>query len=98
MTKQTRIAAFPWYKREDYDELLHLFADAVSLPKTYEHWLELAENGVNSLRSKGLTVEKVYIDPKTFPSWCAARSLNVDSKARIRFANETAARKYLKPD
>lgn len=90
-----RIVGIAWYERENYDELRRLFADGNTLPERYEDWLKLAENGINNLSGQGLTVEKVDIDPNTFPSWCKARGVDLDSKARMRFASESVARRYL---
>lgn len=87
-----------WYRRENYDELRRISSDGATWAKTYDEWLKAAESIFNKFRAEGYTVYKVDIDPKAFPAWCAARGLNVDSRARIRFANEAVARMYLKPN
>ena len=87
------VVGIAWYRQEDYERLLSLFVDSNKLASTYEEWLKQAERLTDQLRRTGQAFQKVYIDPDTFPAWCAARGLNIDAKARIRFANEFVARK-----
>jgi hypothetical protein len=87
------IVGIAWYKREDYDTLLDIFTDSKKLASTYDEWLKDAERLADHLRRNGLAFQKVYIDPKTFPAWCAGKGLNIDAKARMAFAIEFAARK-----
>jgi|CZKS01.1.fsa_nt_gi hypothetical protein len=88
------VVGIAWYKKEDYKTLLSLFTDSEKLASSYEEWLKDAECLLDQLRRNGHAFQKVYIDPKTFPTWCATRGLNIDAKARIRFANESVAGKY----
>jgi len=79
-----------WYKKEDYETLKRLFADGDNLPTTYDDWLNTAERLLKQLRRDGQAFQKVYIDPDTFPSWCAARGLEMNAEARTRFSAESA--------
>jgi hypothetical protein len=81
-----------WYRKEDYPALLKIFTDRHLLPKTFEEWEKKAETGHKKLLTDGFIVIKSYIDPKTFPAWCAAQSLNVNADARMKFASMEAAR------
>jgi hypothetical protein len=83
------IVGIAWYKREDYERLKLLFTDGDKLHATYDDWLNGAERLLNQLRRDGQAFQKVYIDPDTFPGWCAARGLDVDAKARVRFSSES---------
>jgi hypothetical protein len=83
-----------WYHREDYKKLLKIFTDSHLLPNTYDKWHRFAEEGVDRLSSDGFTVEKVYIEPKTFPAWCRANGLDIDAKARLAFTDDVVGRKY----
>ncbi len=93
---QVQYVGFPWYKKRNYKKLMKIFTDSHLLHDSYEEWLDAAEEKFHSLVSQGLVVEKVDVDPTTFPAWCKARGLNIDSKARVEFANEFVARKYIK--
>jgi hypothetical protein len=84
-----------WYHREDWQKLKAIFTDSQVLPPSYEIWLEKAESGFRRAKSRGMIVEKVYIDPDTFPAWCRSRGLNIDAQARTAFAGEVVARMYL---
>jgi hypothetical protein len=91
---QIRACGIAWYHKEDYKKILEVMEDSHKLPGTFKQWLDSANNGIKRFSSEGRIVEKVYIDPETFPDWCRARSMNVDANARMRFANEFVGRKY----
>ena len=84
------LQAMVWYKEEHYSELLRLFDDADLLPLTYEDWLTRAEEKKAEVEGAGDQVIKVFIDPLTFPSWCAERGLLKDADARSQLAIEVA--------
>jgi len=39
-------------------------------------------------------VERVYIDPATFPAWCVENETTVDRQGRHKFIAITVAEKY----
>ena len=78
----------PWYRREDWDGLLELFADADKMHDSYDDWLETAIETEEHLRSAGLTVERIVIDADEFSGWCALRGLALDADARSGYAAE----------
>ena len=67
-----------------------LFKDGHKLPLTYEDWEQQVYEIIDQAKIQEIVVIKAYIDPKTFPNWCRARDLNIDAKARERFATEFA--------
>lgn len=89
-----RAVGMVWYRREDYPRILQIMADADKLPATWDKWFYRAEKGRRRIEKDGMVVEKVYLDPDEFPRWCEARGLDIDAKARTRFANEAVAAKY----
>jgi len=91
---QIRAVGMVWYRQEDYFKVKTLMSDSRKLPDTYAQWLKQANQGFQQLTAEGLLVEKVYLDPDTFPAWCSERGLNVDAHARMTFANEFVGRKY----
>jgi hypothetical protein len=93
-----RAIGIAWYRREDWDELRRLFVDTDVLPDTYNSWLSVAEKLVQNITRQGGIAEKVYIEPREFARWCAVRGLDIDAKARTRYANEFVARKYRNQD
>ena len=82
-----------WYKREDYDTLRKLFTDSDQLQDTYDEWLSEAERVLNNLQSHGQNCRKVFQDPRTFPAWCAERSLEANAAARSEFGAWAVLRK-----
>lgn len=84
-----------WYRREDYDRLLTIFEDAHKQPRTFDDWLVQAERIEQRQRDRGVRVVRAVIDPDTFPAWCAAKRLKVDSHARNEFASHKAYEAHL---
>lgn len=95
MSQPAEIIAMTWYRREEWERLLAVFSDAHLLPASYEQWLARAEAKCRELVSDGITVEKVFIDPETFPAWCRKMELKPDAEARARYANDFVTVKYL---
>ena len=87
------ITGIAWYRREDYDRIRTICADGDGFSPSYDDWLKAAEGLADRMKRAGSAFQKVYIDPDTFPAWCTSRGMNIDSKARIRFANEFVARR-----
>lgn len=92
---QVRALGMVWYRAEDWKAVRRVMSDtAEALPRHYKQWLERAEAGYRKFKAQGMIVEKVYLDPETFPDWCRARGMKIDAKARMAFANEVVAMKY----
>jgi hypothetical protein len=87
---QPMLQAMVWYKEEHYSRLLDLFEDAELLPKTYADWLVRAEEKKAEVEAAGDQVMKVFIDPETFPKWCAEKNMPKDANSRAELALEVA--------
>jgi hypothetical protein len=85
-----RAMGLVWYRREDYPRILEIMTDAELLPRRWEAWHKGAEKVEREAKRSGVIVIRAVIDPDEFPSWCAARDLNVDAKARTEFGNARA--------
>ena len=94
MSIKVQVTGIAWYREEDYDKLRRLFVDGNNLPSSFHEWLTKAQALFDRMKREGHAVEKVYIDPETFPGWCAVRGMDIDSKARVRFANESVYRMH----
>lgn len=94
MTSAGMPIGIAWYHRKDYKRLMKIFADSQELPSTFDEWLQLAYQTYDRLKRQGHLVEKVYIDPDTFPAWCAKRGLNINANARASFADEFVRQKH----
>ncbi len=88
--QQPSLQAMVYYKEEDWDVLMELFTDAEKLPKNYHDWYRRAEEMRAEAEKSGDVVLKVFIDPQTFPKWCAEKGLPMDSEARSQLAIEVA--------
>lgn len=87
---QPSLQAMVWYREEHYAALLELFDDSDLLPPTYGDWLARAEEKKAEVEARGDKVIKVFIDPETFPEWCARKNLAKDANARAELALEVA--------
>jgi len=91
-----KIAGIVWYNNEIiYRRALAIFEDAFNMPATYEDWKVGVKRIAEKYKSDGWILVRAELDPDAFPNWCKSRGLNVDTKARVTFGDEAAAR-YLK--
>jgi hypothetical protein len=90
--KATPIGAtgMAWYRKEDYQQLLKIFVDQHLLPRSFEEWEKKAETGRKKFLADGYIVVRSYIDPNTFPAWCASKGLDINASAPTKFAAEEA--------
>jgi len=79
-----------WYAREDWPRALNVFSDRLLLPSSYDKWLTSAEFLADSIRMKGATPVKVYIDPASFSKWCQQNGFSPNAKARSEYASRLA--------
>ncbi|HEX4113825.1 MAG TPA: hypothetical protein VH020_14935 [Stellaceae bacterium] len=84
----------PWVRKEDYEAFLLISEDAQHLPETWEKFVLYTEMSEQKWKAEGYVVERTYIDPETFPDWCAAHGCRVDTEGRKRFAASVVADKY----
>lgn len=89
-----QVVGIPWYKHEEYPEVLKIMEDRQSLPPDFESWLKKAIDLREHIKGQGIVAVEAYIDPAAFVGWCRARSLHVNSAARIEYANLIAAASY----
>ncbi len=80
----------PWCREEDYDAFVAIFEDANNLPKTWKEFVKRYERAEKEFQIAGQSVKRIYINPRTFPDWCARKGYRINAKARERFAAEIA--------
>ncbi len=83
-----------WIKEEDYAALLNIFPDGNKMPPTWKEWLKVAEEMKRGLEAYGHVVMRVYIDPNTFPDWCAAHGWNLGAEGRKKFIAAAVTERY----
>lgn len=89
-----RTIGLPWFRKEDFAALRRIFVDGGNMHDTWEEWLESSEKLEAAIKAQRGTVERVYIDPATFPAWCKANGASADSKGRQTFVASVIAAKY----
>ena len=83
-----------WIKEGDYPVLLQLFDDGDKMPPSWKEWLKMAEEMEQGLKAYGHVVLRVYIDPSTFPDWCAAHGTSPGSAGRRKFVAAAVTERY----
>ena len=83
-----------WIKEEDYPALLQLFDDGDKMPPSWKEWLKMAEEMEQGLKAYGHIVLRVYIDPATFPDWCAVHGTSPGSTGRRKFVAAAVTERY----
>jgi hypothetical protein len=83
-----------WITEEDYPALLKLFDDSDKMPPSWKGWLKMAEEMEQGLKAYGHVVLRVYIDPATFPDWCAAHGTSPGSAGRRKFVAAAVTERY----
>jgi len=89
-----RVVGIAWFRKEDYPAILKISEDADKFARTWDEWIKRAEKAEKRLQNEGHMVERVYIDPDTFPDWCRKEGLSIGTNARNKFAASTVAEKY----
>jgi len=83
-----------WINEGDYAALLKIFTDANRMPRTWNQWVKIAEEMERGLKAYGHVVMRVYIDPNTFPSWCAGHGTSPGGEGRKRFVAAAVTERY----
>jgi len=83
-----------WIKEVDYPALLRLFDDGDKMPPSWKEWLKMAEEMEQRLKAKGHVVLRVYIDPATFPDWCAAHGASPGAAGRRKSVAAAVTERY----
>lgn len=83
-----------WVKEEDYPALLNILADSNRMPRTWKEWLKIAEETERGLKAYGHVVMRVYINPNTFPGWCAAHGTSTGRDGRRMFVAAAVTERY----
>lgn len=77
-----------WYTRETYPRCLAIFHDAKDCHDTFDKWLAEAKQVEMHLRDQGIRIERIKINPDTFPAWCAVNGFSrIDAKARAEYCS-----------
>ena len=83
-----------WIREEDYPALLKIFDDGDRMPPDWNEWLKMAEEMEHGLKAYGHVVLRVYIDPASFPDWCAAQDMRPGAAARKKFVAAAVAERF----
>jgi hypothetical protein len=88
------VIGLAWFRREEYPRLLGIFEDAHEMHDTWKEWERSAKKVEERFKAEGYVVERVHIDPDTFPEWCRSADLGIVASARSRFTAEMVAKRH----
>jgi len=86
MAKNNRNIALAWYRQEQWQLLLDYSTDSDKLERTYQEWLEHAEERVNEMGNNGINVVKVGINIEEMKKWCERHDKLIDGHTRSEYA------------
>jgi len=86
MAKNNRNIALAWYRQEQWQLLLDYSTDSDKLERTYQEWLEHAEERVNEMGNNGINVVKVGINIEEMKTWCERHDKLIDGHTRSEYA------------
>jgi len=91
--RNLRAVGIPWYRKDDWPALMAIFEDGAVFD-SFEQWQARAEELEREFQRAGHVVERAYLDPDTFPQWCAQAGFGVNREGRGEFAAEVVEQKY----
>jgi hypothetical protein len=86
MAKNNRNLALAWYRQDQWQLLLDYSTDSDKLARTYQEWLEHAEEKVNKMSKDGLNVVKIDINIEEMKKWCEKYDKPIDGYTRSEYA------------
>ncbi len=86
MSKNNRTLALAWYRQDQWQLLLDYSTDSDKLERTYQEWLEHAEEKVNEIGKDGINVVKIDINIEEMKKWCKRHDKQIDGHTRSEYA------------
>lgn len=81
MTKTVKVAV-AWLRKEDWPRWQAIDPE---LP-AYERWLSKINRLISDAERKGVTAEKIVVDPDAFAAWCNAEGKPIHRDTRAAYA------------
>jgi len=89
-----RVIGISWFREEDYAAIRGVSEDGHKMPSKWKDWLNGAEEFEQKAIQSGKIVERINIDPNTFPDWCKKNGVGVNRQGRQKFAAMAVGSKY----
>jgi hypothetical protein len=89
-----RAAGIAWIRETDYQAVVAIFEDGHTFDRDWKAWERRALAAEQDLKARGIVVERVYLDPDTFASWCLANGYSTGRDGRVAYGAEMAHQKY----
>ncbi len=85
MAKNNLNLALAWYRQDQWQLLLDYSTDSDKLERTYQEWLEHAEEKVKEMSESGLNVVKIDINIEDMKKWCEKSDKPIDGYSRSEY-------------
>ena len=86
MAENNRNLALAWYRQDQWQLLLDYSTDSDKLDRTYQGWLEHAEEKVNEMGKDGVNIVKIDINIEEMKKWCERHDKQIDGHTRSEYA------------
>lgn len=83
-----------WIREHEYSAVQKILEDGGQLPATWLEWEKMAKEMKIGLEAYGHIVDRVYIDPITFPEWCAEYGTTTGRQGRKVFVAAAIKEKF----
>jgi len=85
-----RVIGISWFR----EAIRAVSEDGHKMPSKWKDWLKGAEEFEQKAIQSGKIVERINIDPNTFPDWCKKNGVGVNRQGRQKFAAMAVGSKY----
>ena len=86
MAKNKRNIALAWYRQDQWQLLLDHSTDSDKLERTYQEWLEHAEEKIIEMDKDGINIIKIDINIEEMKKWCERHDKQIDGHSRSEYA------------
>lgn len=86
MVKNNRNIALAWYRQDQWQLLLDYSTDSDKLERTYQEWLEHAQEKVSEMGKDGINIVKIDINIDEMKKWCERHDKLIDGHTRSEYA------------
>ena len=76
-----------WYTQSAWSQVKATASDPERFEATYDEWVAMANEALETLNSAGAAARKVLIDPEEFLAWCQKERTENSAAARSRFVS-----------
>lgn len=78
-------AGLCWFQADQWEQLKAVAEDADRLEATWAEWEAKSLEMIDVFATRGILIEKVWVDVQALIDWCAAREKPVNASTRAEY-------------